>query len=52
MIAQYANPPSDIRHGSEGSYQLQDERHHYIHWPRERFCWYKTERAESVGFVT
>lgn len=19
--------------------------HHYIHWPRERFCWIKTERA-------
>jgi len=19
--------------------------HHYIHWPRERFCWFKDEHA-------
>lgn len=19
--------------------------HHYIHWPRERFCWFKVEPA-------
>lgn len=31
VIAQYDNPP-----GPE---------HHYIHWPRERFCWYKDESA-------
>jgi hypothetical protein len=22
----------------------EDGSHHYIHWPRERFCWYKVER--------
>lgn len=21
------------------------EEHHYIHWPRERFCWFKDEPA-------
>jgi hypothetical protein len=21
------------------------EGHHYIHWPRERFCWFKDEPA-------
>lgn len=21
------------------------EKHHYIHWPRENFAWYKLERA-------
>lgn len=19
--------------------------HHYIHWPRERFCWFKDEKS-------
>lgn len=19
--------------------------HHYVHWPRERFCWFRKERA-------
>lgn len=30
-IAQY----SDVETGE----------HHYIHWPRERFCWFKVERT-------
>lgn len=21
------------------------ERHHYLHWPRERFCWFRDEPA-------
>lgn len=21
------------------------EAHHYVHWPRERFCWFKDEPA-------
>lgn len=21
--------------------------HHYIHWPRERFCWFKDEPASA-----
>jgi hypothetical protein len=23
--------------------------HHYIHWPRERFCWFKDQPASSAG---
>lgn len=23
----------------------EDGSHHYIHWPRERFCWFRCERA-------
>jgi hypothetical protein len=29
-IAQYSNPEDE-----------KDKTHHYIHWPRERFCWFK-----------
>lgn len=32
VIAQFTNGPGQ-------------EAHHYIHWPRERFCWYRLERA-------
>lgn len=21
--------------------------HHYIHWPRERFCWFKDEKVQT-----
>jgi len=21
--------------------------HHYIHWPRERFCWFRLERENA-----
>jgi hypothetical protein len=27
VIAQYTNPPNS--------------EHRYVHWPRERFCWFK-----------
>ena len=23
--------------------------HHYIHWPRERFCWFRDEPTMEVG---
>ena len=23
--------------------------HHYIHWPRERFCWYRDEPQVTSG---
>lgn len=23
--------------------------HHYVQWPRERFCWFKVARVESGG---
>ena len=32
VIAQY----SDVATGA----------HHYVHWPRERFCWYRSARQE------
>lgn len=22
-------------------------KHHYIHWPRERFCWFRHERQDG-----
>ncbi len=25
----------------------EDKKHHYIHWPRERFCWFKDQPHES-----
>jgi hypothetical protein len=34
-IAQYTNPFSSIMEEATA--------HRYIHWPRERFCWYKDE---------
>jgi hypothetical protein len=24
------------------------EAHHYIHWPRERVCWYRLERVSDT----
>lgn len=35
VIAQY----------DEGS----DMAHHYIHWPRERICWFKDEPSKNAG---
>jgi hypothetical protein len=23
--------------------------HYYIHWPRERFCWFKIKRMKEVA---
>jgi hypothetical protein len=34
-IAQFTNGPGQ-------------EAHHYIHWPRERVCWYRLARVETV----
>lgn len=29
---------------SISQYDSEDtDKHHYIHWPRERFCWFKDE---------
>lgn len=25
--------------------------HHYIHWPRERICWYRDEPAQTSGIA-
>lgn len=33
VIAQYSAPPA----------------HHYIHWPRERFCWFRDEPIHDTG---
>lgn len=32
VVAQYIDPAVS-------------EEHRYIHWPRERFCWFKDEKA-------
>jgi len=37
VIAQY----DDVTPGS----------HHYIHWPRERFCWFKDEKVLAPQVV-
>jgi hypothetical protein len=39
VIAQYDHVE---RHCEEF---VTDGKHHYVHWPRERFCWYRLERA-------
>lgn len=23
--------------------------HHYVHWPRERFCWFRDQPAQGAG---
>jgi hypothetical protein len=28
---------------------VQTGAHHYIHWPRERFCWFKDEAQPSIA---
>lgn len=28
---------------------LETGEHRYIHWPRERFCWYKDEAGTASG---
>lgn len=25
--------------------------HHYVHWPRERFCWFKHEKVQVIPVV-
>ena len=27
-----------------------DGKHQYIHWPRERVCWFKDEKVAGGGF--
>lgn len=34
VIAQYSNVETGV--------------HHYIHWPRERFCWFKDEKVSTT----
>ena len=28
---------------------METKEHRYIHWPRERFCWFKAENQKESG---